>query len=93
MAVDQEEAHLEDEELEFQGIFAVIDSRHGFRRNDQEPALNNLLQKPGRQVCCSQGLWSPLSQLFRRLPFRLRVPLPVLESLWNHSPGDRRRHG
>ena len=38
MAVDQEEAHLEDEELELRRIFVVIDSRHGFRRNDQEPA-------------------------------------------------------
>ena len=39
MAVDQREADLEDEELEFLNIYAVMDSRHGFGKNNQEPAF------------------------------------------------------
>ena len=39
MTVDQREADLEDEELEFQKIYAVMESRHGFGRNNQEPAF------------------------------------------------------
>lgn len=39
MTVDQKEADLEDQELEFQRIYAVMESHHEFGRDNQEQAL------------------------------------------------------
>lgn len=63
MAVDSREAENVDENLEFEKVYVVLQSRGGFGRNNNEPALLYTLLNKGSQRCCPESLWSQMPEL------------------------------
>lgn len=77
MAVDQKEPDLADEKLEFQKMYAVMESWNKFCRNNQESAFYSRY-KTRKTKMLSRVLWSPSSQLCRRQPFPREYLFPCL---------------